>query len=538
MDIFITKVEIIGLHDRYDIHQEFGPGVNIIFGSNGDFKTTLLRTIANLSNNDFERFFYLDFHQVSIHLNDGVTTSIGWENKSRQKLIVRQDGERSKIAELSKAIDGQTNFILRGEVPLPSCAYFPTARTVLEALFSSGKATLDLKLREDSTTEREKRAMNTTSLLREMFGQFMPNITFNSVPEIMHETKEKLGKAAIEIIQVDQRILANSFSEAISFSVSDGIEFQAVEENIGSMIEKIRGFDTQLRTYPIYRFLQLPKAVVKHIEGMEGKRKKGNDYTLENAAIALLSICQKSLGELVSEVESSFSEFRNYLKSINSFLSRKKIEIKSKSEKKHEEVESKSEEDFYPSLVLKFEDEQAIESNNYSDEDNLGEENIEPKSHIELSEGKNIEGAQNLSSGEKQIISLLYAAHISEQQTILIDEPEISLHIDWQEKLLDEMEKQLGQKQIIVCTHSPMIGGHYSDDVVKPVNISRTQKTRKYMADLVLHIDDDNIDRDEEIEVDVYDGLTEEYIEPIEGIIEEEAIKEIPPYMPPEDKSL
>ena len=368
----------------------------------------------------------------------------------------------------------------------------------------------------------------------------MPDITFNSVPEIMQETKEKLGKAAIEIIQVDQKILAKSFSEAISFSVSNGIEFQAVEENIGSMIEKIRGFDTQLRTYPIYRFLQLPKTVVRHIERMEGQKKKENDYTLENAAIALLSICQKSLGELVSEVESSFSEFSNYLKSINSFLSRKKIEIKSKSEKKHEEVESKSEEDFYPSLVLKFEDEQAIESNNYSDEDNLGEEDIEPKSHIELSEGKDIEGAQNLSSGEKQIISLLYAAHISEQQTILIDEPEISLHIDWQEKLLDEMEKQLGQKQIIVCTHSPMIGGHYSDDVVKPVNISRTQKSRKYMADLVLHIeDDDSIGRDEEIEVDVYDELIEEYIEPIEGIIEEEeAIKEIPPYMPPEDKNL
>jgi predicted ATP-dependent endonuclease of OLD family len=44
---------------------------------------------------------------------------------------------------------------------------------------------------------------------------------------------------------------------------------------------------------------------------------------------------------------------------------------------------------------------------------------------------------------------------------VLIDEPEISLHIDWQRKLLRKMQQQLGERQIIVCTHSPEIGGDH-----------------------------------------------------------------------------
>ena len=48
-------------------------------------------------------------------------------------------------------------------------------------------------------------------------------------------------------------------------------------------------------------------------------------------------------------------------------------------------------------------------------------------------------------------------------QGVLIDEPEISLHVDWQRRLLRRMAEQIGGRQIIVCTHSPTIGADYEE---------------------------------------------------------------------------
>lgn len=65
---------------------------------------------------------------------------------------------------------------------------------------------------------------------------------------------------------------------------------------------------------------------------------------------------------------------------------------------------------------------------------------------------------ETMSSGERQILSLLHAASfLGENDLVLIDEPEISLHIDWQYKLPRAMADILDDKQLIVCTHSPEI---------------------------------------------------------------------------------
>ena len=75
---------------------------------------------------------------------------------------------------------------------------------------------------------------------------------------------------------------------------------------------------------------------------------------------------------------------------------------------------------------------------------------------------------QALSSGERQIVTLLYSVtHMSGQKVVLIDEPEISLHIDWQRLLIPEMAAQLQDVQIITCTHSPMIGSKYENQMIK-----------------------------------------------------------------------
>ena len=84
---------------------------------------------------------------------------------------------------------------------------------------------------------------------------------------------------------------------------------------------------------------------------------------------------------------------------------------------------------------------------------------------VKFDDTDDYDGLQVLSSGERQLVTMLYASsRISQKQLILVDEPEISFHIDWQEDLLEAMSKQVGGNcQIIVCTHSPMIGVQHED---------------------------------------------------------------------------
>ena len=78
-----------------------------------------------------------------------------------------------------------------------------------------------------------------------------------------------------------------------------------------------------------------------------------------------------------------------------------------------------------------------------------------------------------LSSGEKQILILLTQALLREDQPVVYvaDEPELSLHVAWQEKLLKSLLELGGQVQIIVATHSPDIVGPFVDKVIDLASI-------------------------------------------------------------------
>ena len=66
-----------------------------------------------------------------------------------------------------------------------------------------------------------------------------------------------------------------------------------------------------------------------------------------------------------------------------------------------------------------------------------------------------------LSSGEKQILLLLLRIFLLEEKeaVILIDEPENSLDISWQYKLIDLFVKLNPNAQFFISTHSPSIFG-------------------------------------------------------------------------------
>lgn len=85
-----------------------------------------------------------------------------------------------------------------------------------------------------------------------------------------------------------------------------------------------------------------------------------------------------------------------------------------------------------------------------------------------------------LSSGEKQILAILLTVLIEDNEpyVLFMDEPEISLHIEWQKELIDLILDLNPNVQIILTTHSPAVAMNGWIDKITEVSDITDQKRR------------------------------------------------------------
>lgn len=99
----------------------------------------------------------------------------------------------------------------------------------------------------------------------------------------------------------------------------------------------------------------------------------------------------------------------------------------------------------------------------------------DPKLVVKTENGITI-GLGDLSSGEKQILLILIKVLLQEKKPaiLIMDEPEISLHIKWQQELIDTIRTLNPFCQIILATHSPSIlSKGWSDKMIFMEDITR-----------------------------------------------------------------
>ncbi len=68
-----------------------------------------------------------------------------------------------------------------------------------------------------------------------------------------------------------------------------------------------------------------------------------------------------------------------------------------------------------------------------------------------------------LSAGEKQMLSFICYNAFYKDSIFFIDEPELSLHVDWQRQLFPTLLAQQSSNQFVIATHSPFIYSKYPD---------------------------------------------------------------------------
>jgi predicted ATP-binding protein involved in virulence len=438
MDRYIKHIKAIGVLGRFNIDQEFHEGVNVLFGKNGTGKTTLLHILANLLNGDYKRFAYTEFTEITVRLSDETSIVISKAKDDSdsyieviingepvaQKLYVGeikkrdQDREREDRAFSASSFRERIPRRLQDEedtAPIIPVAYFPAFRSMIEAWASA-----ESRLRHPKEIQ-----MLSTSFARELFGSFVPRLNYPSPIEIERELSEEIDDALVKVARADREYFGELLPSIFLILSKDSPSFgNPLPEEGGSeaILEEINVLVKKLEDYP----LKAAPAITQLRSSVSSFQV---DEQTKRIAEQVLNIYRKALREVVSVQESSFRSIETYLSSINTFLENKRIEIR------------------------------------------LTDPNMRRRSSIgirfEAGTPKTIPGIRRaLSSGERQIVTLIYAAtHMSKQQVVLIDEPEISLHVDWQRHLLQKMSEQLGDRQIIVCTHSPVIGADYEEKV-------------------------------------------------------------------------
>ncbi len=177
-----------------------------------------------------------------------------------------------------------------------------------------------------------------------------------------------------------------------------------------------------------------------------------------------LSIYQDTLLELLSELEGNkFSKkiiniLSNYETSINNPFKGKELISNLVYNMITELEKGKGVINTVTQLVDEF--------NNYLEK---GKKLIVDEKGARIKAYKDHHGIEKLSSGEKHLLSLLtlFIIEGSTRDILMIDEPEISLNLEWQSKLLPMLTKFAPNSQIIVATHSPSIAEFNTNNLVE-----------------------------------------------------------------------
>lgn len=437
---YFKRVVLKGLHKRYNIDIRLKRTLNILHGPNGTGKSTLLHIITNIANCDFLRFALIDFTSIRVEFYNKKTITISQHDIPNEKLIkiqifdeknsYKNEFEFSKL-DAVRAINASNietvfsenkttlvehelkQFLSNNEFSKTPTSYFPAFRTMLEAISSKD----DEPRRFRSTVT----SLKATKFSRDLLGEFLPTINFPSPTEIESNLKEEIRDAQIAIARYESSIFSESFVAIFSALINgDNTNHDAAkllseiaELTASTQPEKSRSLDTAPKEYA-------------QLQALVSQAKSSS--AIPNNVAAALAVYKNALLGRKEKQKSAYEEIDKYLNAVNYFLNNKEISYELDPTRRT------------PKVGLRFPD------GSWS-------------------------SIRSMSSGERQLLTMLYAVNkMSGSSVVLIDEPEISLHIDWQEELIGKMLEHLGERQIIVCTHSPAIASDFAKymTLIKP----------------------------------------------------------------------
>lgn len=431
---FIESFKIKKLWGYRDIDLTFHGDVNVLIGPNASGKTTILNLLHSILTADIRSLSDVDFDLVEVKLKS-------FMGKSVRTVIVK-----------SETSDGLSEIILgKSRLPFKMGAIFDRRLSERSHFLNRGsyrRSTLIHAAADvDVNIVRAKEFYDKLTALVPIV--WLP--VNRSLPVIEDEEKQYTRGKTLESVDLRLKKLLVGLSRYRSeLNAQLSKRYRDFENQVLSVMlysKEHDHLDSILGSIPsslpteteksqlreafkdagLLKSKQMRTRIDDHFAEAEkaGKRISENvRLELEDILVLPLISRTKSMVEYARELEKHrndiFAPIRLYEDIVNSFLEDKTVKV-----------------------------------------DENGHLQIKPSSQSEL-------GWRDLSSGEKQILILLTQSllRIDNSVVYIADEPELSLHVTWQEKLLESLVTLGGQKQVIVATHSPDIVGNFQDKVI------------------------------------------------------------------------
>lgn len=166
----------------------------------------------------------------------------------------------------------------------------------------------------------------------------------------------------------------------------------------------------------------------------------------------IVHLIQSKYADIAKTVNDLNTEQSNYILSLTENSTDVQENIVALIQKKVKEGKEKKEELFLPITLLSNVLAEVFEN-----------KGIKITEHISMGKESPIISPEKLSSGEKQMLSFLSYNAFYQDTVFFIDEPELSLHTDWQRLLVPTLLQQTKTNQFFLATHSSAIAARYPD---------------------------------------------------------------------------
>ena len=394
----IKSIEINGIWGYQTIKTDFFDDTNIFIGNNGTGKTTFLNIIEAVLTANLEQLYQCSFEQAVIVLESDNTT-----RKLSVKKILNDDnyiGLEYKVGTKKYSIP----FIREFEIRNPNRIH-PKFRNEIKTLREELSFYINIcwlsvhreifnQEEIDYISQREQRERNT---IDQRLSDLMRRLTIYQLQ--LESESSKLSNKFRE--QVFESMLYKSEFDELDLENLETADPEEIKKKLNKAYKDL-GLSTKETHEKIAIHTQKIGIALQKIEQWKENRELGlsvNDVTplsLLNRTLSMIKISS----DIEIQKREVFKPIETYLKILKEFVPEKSFKLDTESSGELKVISSK---DKNKHLPIKF-----------------------------------------LSSGEKQLIILLTESLLQKNSNFIFiaDEPELSLHISWQQKILNAIDRK------------------------------------------------------------------------------------------------
>lgn len=428
----IEYVNIIGLFGRYNVKVSLDNQVNIFIGENGLGKTTILNCVYYILKKKFLKLLEIQFLEIHVKFK-----------KEKNSYIISVDDILEFKKEKSISLKLFENNILENELESnKELELYEKEEKILKTGLDNLEDMSSFLENNLKNSKFKKGNSNNVFKLEKAISKYIKQRIIYLPTYRRIESEPETFKSQSKYFSFGGLGLSEKEDSPIKFGMSD------VKKSIDKILNEIRSIAMK-------KFSEMTRVLLKQYVD----NKFLNSH--KNIKVETLKIVLDRLGEEIEE---------EYKTKILDLVNDKKIKDNKYLLNLIEKlIDSYNEQKQYDDRIKKFSD----TCNQYLNDKYFyyNQSTLSLEIFLDSISKENIIELTQLSSGEKQIISLFSKLYLEsdENSIIIIDEPELSLSLKWQKMLLPDIIKTENCDLLLTVTHSPFIFDNEFDDYAKEI---------------------------------------------------------------------